>query len=80
VTIISGSFSSQLCIVDPNKNLNDKIMKKQTLKNSLKGGILALTVALATITGTVTEATDQAVKNVVLVHGAFADGSGYRAL
>ncbi|WDF80343.1 alpha/beta hydrolase [Mucilaginibacter sp. KACC 22773] len=55
-------------------------MKKQTLKNSLKGGIVALTVALATVTGTVTEAAAQAVKNVVLVHGAFADGSGYRAL
>jgi pimeloyl-ACP methyl ester carboxylesterase len=62
------------------KKLNDKIMKKQTLKNSLKGGIVALTVALATVTGTVTEAAAQAVKNVVLVHGAFADGSGYRAL
>ncbi|GAA3962939.1 alpha/beta hydrolase [Mucilaginibacter dorajii] len=55
-------------------------MKKQTLKNSLKGGIVALTLALATVTGAVTEAAAQAVKNVVLVHGAFADGSGYKAL
>ncbi|HEX9508835.1 MAG TPA: alpha/beta hydrolase [Puia sp.] len=52
----------------------------QTLKNTLKGGILALTVALAIITGLVTKANAQTVKNVVLVHGAFADGSGWRAL
>src|SRR5258707_5520878 len=55
-------------------------MKRQTLKNTLKGGILALTIALVSITGLVTNANAQAVKNVVLVHGAFADGSGWKAL
>ena len=55
-------------------------MKKQALKNALKGSIVALTVATATVTGTVTEATAQTVKNVVLVHGAFADGSGYKGV
>jgi pimeloyl-ACP methyl ester carboxylesterase len=31
-------------------------------------------------TGAITDANTQAVKNVVLVHGAFADGSGYKAI
>lgn len=52
----------------------------QTLMNTLKGGILALTVVLSTMTGLVNKANAQTIKNVVLVHGAFADGSGWRAL
>ena len=52
----------------------------KTLKNTLKGGMIALTIAVATAAGTVTNANAQAVKNVVLVHGAFADGSGWKAL
>jgi len=42
--------------------------------------ILALTISLASITGMVTKANAQTVKNVVLVHGAFADGSGWKAV
>ncbi|HXB08331.1 MAG TPA: alpha/beta hydrolase [Puia sp.] len=42
--------------------------------------IVALTVALITITGLVTKANAQTVRNVVLVHGAFADGSGWKAV
>lgn len=55
-------------------------MKKQTIISSLKSGILVATVALITVTGVVNEANAQAVKNVVLVHGAFADGSGYKGV
>ncbi len=51
-------------------------MKKGTFKNTL----VAATIALSAATGTVTEANAQKVKNVVLVHGAFADGSGYKGL
>jgi pimeloyl-ACP methyl ester carboxylesterase len=52
------------------------IMEKKTLKNKLKTGLLAATIALSATTG----ATAQTVKNVVLVHGAFADGSGYKGI
>ncbi|QEC75970.1 alpha/beta hydrolase [Mucilaginibacter ginsenosidivorax] len=55
-------------------------MKKQTTKNTLKAGLLILTVALFAVTGTITKANAQTIKNVVLVHGAFADGSGWKAL
>lgn len=54
-------------------------MKKST-QNKLKSSLLAATIALSATVGTVTETTAQEVKNVVLVHGAFADGSGYKAL
>ena len=52
----------------------------QVVMNTLKGGFLAVTIAFSAITGLVTKANAQTIKNVVLVHGAFADGSGYRAL
>jgi pimeloyl-ACP methyl ester carboxylesterase len=54
-------------------------MKKST-QAKLKSGLLATAIALSATVGTVTETTAQEVKNVVLVHGAFADGSGYKAL
>ncbi|WP_143310607.1 alpha/beta hydrolase [Chitinophaga vietnamensis] len=50
-------------------------MKKQTLKHS----VIALATVLSTA-GAATSADAQAVKNVVLVHGAFADGSGYKGV
>ncbi len=52
----------------------------KTLKNTLKGGILTLLIALSAVTGLVSKANAQTVKNVVLVHGAFADGSGWKAV
>lgn len=55
-------------------------MKTLNLKNKIKSGVLAAVVALATITGSVNAANAQEVKNVVLVHGAFADGSGYKGV
>ena len=55
-------------------------MKMQTLKNKLKGAILAFPFALITIAGLVTKANAQTVKNVVLVHGAFTDASGWKAI
>ncbi|MFT3823976.1 MAG: alpha/beta hydrolase [Chitinophagaceae bacterium] len=55
-------------------------MEKRTVKNTLKNGLLAATIALTATTAAVTETEAQTVKNVVLVHGAFADGSGYKAL
>jgi pimeloyl-ACP methyl ester carboxylesterase len=54
-------------------------MKKST-QNKLKSGLLATAIALSATVGSVTETVAQEVKNVVLVHGAFADGSGYKAL
>lgn len=51
-------------------------MKKQ----SLKSGIVATALALSATVSSITEANAQQVKNVVLVHGAFADGSGYKNL
>ncbi len=48
----------------------------QTLKNTLKGAIIAIIAALSNVTA----ANAQTVKNVVLVHGAFADGSGYKGV
>lgn len=54
-------------------------MKKQSIKTRLTSGLLvsALTLSAA---GSALQADAQTVKNVVLVHGAFADGSGYRGL
>ena len=51
-------------------------MKKQIVKNI----IVALTAAFSTAIGAVTNVDAQTVKNVVLVHGAFADGSGYKGI
>ncbi|SEW49634.1 alpha/beta hydrolase [Chitinophaga arvensicola] len=48
--------------------------------STLKSGIIALTVALSSVTGVVTETSAQAIRNIVLVHGAFADGSGYKGV
>ena len=48
---------------------------------NLKNGLITMVILLTTIVGVVTETkAQQAVKNVVLVHGAFADGSGFKAL
>jgi pimeloyl-ACP methyl ester carboxylesterase len=51
---------------------------KTSIKNLLKRNFIALALAFATVFGV--QAQTQPVKNVVLVHGAFADGSGYKAL
>ena len=51
-------------------------MKKQ----SLKTGIAATAIALSATAANITEASAQQIKNVVLVHGAFADGSGYKGV
>jgi pimeloyl-ACP methyl ester carboxylesterase len=55
-------------------------MKTQSLKNKLKGGLVASAIILSTIVGSAPKAAAQTVKNVVLVHGAFADGSGYKGV
>jgi pimeloyl-ACP methyl ester carboxylesterase len=56
-------------------------MKTQSLKNKLKSGLAASAIILSTIIGTTIKAEAQApVKNVVLVHGAFADGSGFKGV
>src|SRR5690349_17770730 len=49
-------------------------------RRSLKHILIAAAMAIFATTATVTEAVAQQVKNVVLVHGAFADGSGYKGL
>jgi len=55
-------------------------MKKRSFTNTLKNGLVAVAITLTATTGAITGANAQTVKNVVLVHGAFADGSGYKAL
>lgn len=55
-------------------------MKTQPVKNTWKSSLVALIAILFALTGTVSPATAQTVKNVVLVHGAFADGSGYKGV
>ena len=62
------------------KKINTHTMEKQTLKNKLKSGVVATVIASSAVAGPVTGTQAQPVKNVVLVHGAFADGSGYKAL
>lgn len=52
----------------------------KTSVNKLKSGVLATVTVLSAMAGSVTETTAQDVRNVVLVHGAFADGSGWKAL
>jgi pimeloyl-ACP methyl ester carboxylesterase len=46
----------------------------------MKKAFLATTLLAATLTGSAIGIQAPTVKNVVLVHGAFADGSGWRAL
>ncbi|HEY9048310.1 MAG TPA: alpha/beta hydrolase [Ohtaekwangia sp.] len=53
-------------------------MKTSSFKSYLKKTLVTLTVAFATVFAV--HAQSQPIKNVVLVHGAFADGSGYKAL
>lgn len=55
-------------------------MKPSVLKTNFKNGLFAAVIALFAFLGSATTAKAQGVKNVVLVHGAFADGSGYKAL
>jgi pimeloyl-ACP methyl ester carboxylesterase len=56
-------------------------MEKRSLKNKLKSGFIAASLTLSAATGVTTDAiAQQTIKNVVLVHGAFADGSGFKAL
>ncbi len=56
-------------------------MEKKTLTNTLKSGIIAATMTFTAATAAITsDVNAQQVKNVVLVHGAFADGSGYKNL
>jgi pimeloyl-ACP methyl ester carboxylesterase len=55
-------------------------MKNETLESNGKDGLIATEAATPGITGLAAGASAGPVKNVVLVHGAFADGSGWRAL
>jgi len=55
-------------------------MKKLSFTNKMKSGVLATAIATTAIVGSATETSAQQVKNIVLVHGAFADGSGWKAL
>jgi pimeloyl-ACP methyl ester carboxylesterase len=73
-------FSSHLCSVDQNKKINIKTMKTQIVKNNIKKGLVAVALTMTALAGTSHGVSAQEVKNVVLVHGAFADGSGFRAL
>src|SRR5664279_3573609 len=61
-------FPGHLCTVDSNKNFNTNKMETLTVKNETFSA------------NPLTDTNAQGVKNVVLVHGAFADGSGYKGL
>lgn len=50
------------------------------MKNLLKSGLFATLTIFSAIIGAASETKAQAVKNIVLVHGAFADGSGWKDL
>jgi len=47
------------------------------LKNKLKSGIITGLIALTATFGFASKVSAQTVKNIVVVHGAFADGSGF---
>ena len=56
-------------------------MEKESLKSKLSGFLTLAMLLAALLTGSVTTTAQQKViKNIVIVHGAFADGSGFRAL
>jgi pimeloyl-ACP methyl ester carboxylesterase len=55
-------------------------MKTLTLKNRIKSGLVSLALTIVVVLGFTNLLRAQAVKNVVLVHGAFVDGSGFKAL
>jgi pimeloyl-ACP methyl ester carboxylesterase len=56
-------------------------MKNSVVENRMRNGLRAVIVCLAALAVAFTSAFAQTpVKNVVLVHGAFADGSGFKAL
>lgn len=55
-------------------------MEKNTLRTKLKNALIAATLTFTATTAISTNSNAQQVKNVVLVHGAFADGSGYKNL
>jgi pimeloyl-ACP methyl ester carboxylesterase len=61
------------------KNSTTYKMKKQSIKTRLTSGLLVSALTLSTL-GSALESNAQTVKNVVLVHGAFADGSGFKGL
>jgi pimeloyl-ACP methyl ester carboxylesterase len=55
-------------------------MKTSNFLSKIKRGLMAFVVALFVLGSVDADAQAQPVKNIVLVHGAFADGSGYKAL
>lgn len=55
-------------------------MKNSKLKTQLRNTLFAIAIGFATILGLTQTVHAQTVKNIVLVHGAFADGSGWKAL
>jgi pimeloyl-ACP methyl ester carboxylesterase len=79
--IFHDQWLLHLCIVEAIiKNINIQIMNTPSITNSLKRGLTLALIAFSFIVSAFSTARAQAVKNVVLVHGAFADGSGYKAL
>ena len=62
-----------------NRILKNKDMKMFKFK-SLKSLVAVAVLALSFIIAQTTFAQEQISKNVVLIHGAFADGSGYKSV
>jgi pimeloyl-ACP methyl ester carboxylesterase len=57
-----------------------KKMETKTIKGKISNAVLSLLCVIAPAAGITTTAHAQAIKNVVLVHGAFADGSGWKGV
>lgn len=55
-------------------------MKTLQFKNRIHAGLVSLALTVVAFFGSATSSQAQPVKNVVLVHGAFTDGSGFKAL
>jgi pimeloyl-ACP methyl ester carboxylesterase len=55
-------------------------MKTSSFKQTWRKGVLGTVIAIAAIFGSASVTRAQTVKNIVIVHGAFADGSGFKGI
>jgi len=76
--VSEGVFRPIFVLLIQTKTQHTNNMK--TLNNTIKKGLLAITIAASATLTSVSEVKAQAAKNVVLVHGAFADGSGWKGV
>jgi pimeloyl-ACP methyl ester carboxylesterase len=55
-------------------------MKNSVLSSKIKNGLVAALFVISSVLGVSTVSQAQSAKNIVIVHGAFADGSGWKAV